>query len=76
MYLRDQDDRDRLSVRSWCRPARRAPLGLQARYQTSGLVTDDDRTAVRVLREVRPDEHAVPVEPTLEDAYLLALDSG
>jgi ABC-2 type transport system ATP-binding protein len=46
---------------------------LQDRYVTSALLAQSGGTAVRVLSNVRPDERAEPVEPTLEDAYLVAL---
>ena len=48
-------------------------LRLQAQYTTSALVSQGDLTTVRVLSDMRPDERAVPVEPTLEDAYLFVL---
>jgi ABC-type multidrug transport system ATPase subunit len=49
---------------------------LQAQFVISGLVAQNGGTAARVLSPSRPDAQAVPIEPTLEDAYLLALGRG
>ena len=50
-------------------------LRLQAQFPTSGLATQSSGTAVRVLSRDRPHADAVVAEPSLEDAYLLALHS-
>ena len=48
-------------------------LDPQGRFQTSALITQPVGASVRILSDARPHEAAVAVEPTLEDAYLLAL---
>ena len=48
-------------------------LELQSRFPTSGLVARNDGTEVRLINPDRPHEHAVAAEPTLEDAYPVAL---
>jgi ABC-2 type transport system ATP-binding protein len=44
---------------------------LQATMPVSGLVSHGDRVTVRLVSGVRPTDAAQPVEPNLEDAYLL-----
>jgi ABC-2 type transport system ATP-binding protein len=44
---------------------------LQAAYRISALISRPNGLQLRVVSETRPHEAAVPVEPSLEDAYLL-----
>jgi ABC-type multidrug transport system ATPase subunit len=44
---------------------------LQAAYRISALVSRPHGVLLRVVSETRPHEAAAPVEPNLEDAYLL-----
>ncbi len=46
---------------------------LQADYQVSALVQQSHGVTLRVLSSTRPHESAVPMEPSLEDAYLLVV---
>jgi ABC-2 type transport system ATP-binding protein len=46
---------------------------LQADYQISALVQQSHGVTLRVLSSTRPHESAVPMEPSLEDAYLLVV---
>jgi ABC-2 type transport system ATP-binding protein len=46
---------------------------LQAEYQISALVQQSIGVTLRVASSTRPHESAVPIEPSLEDAYLLAV---
>ena len=48
-------------------------LRLQAAYPVSGMVTQPQGVTVRLVSATRPHELAVPVEPALEDAYLVAI---
>src|SRR5450759_3323184 len=48
-------------------------LSLQAVHPVSALVVQPHGTTVRVLSDDRPHSAAVPTDPTLEDAYLLAV---
>jgi len=45
---------------------------LQAVYQASAMVNQPNGVLLRLISLLRPHEAAVVVEPTLEDAYLLA----
>jgi hypothetical protein len=47
-------------------------LDLQARYQVSGMVSQRAGVNLRILSVTQPVEIAELVEPTLEDAYLVA----
>lgn len=47
---------------------------LQATYAVSTLIAGVDGVAMRVISALSPGEHAVPVSPTLEDAYLSVID--
>lgn len=50
---------------------------LQERYRVSTLVSQGgDAVLMRVLGEQRPIEQAAPVDPTLEEAYLLAIGAS
>ncbi len=49
-----------------------AALRLQAAYQVSTMVNQMRGITLRLISETRPHEAAVNVEPTLEEAYLLA----
>jgi ABC-2 type transport system ATP-binding protein len=49
---------------------------LQAAYRISALVSRPNGIVLRVVSETRPHEAALPAEPTLEDAYLLAVGAG
>ena len=44
---------------------------LQAAYRISALVSRPNGILLRIVSETRPHDAAVPVEPSLEDAYLL-----
>lgn len=46
---------------------------LQAGHKVSALVHSREGITLRLLNPTRPHEHAQPVEPTLEDAYLLKI---
>src|SRR5262245_38263252 len=46
---------------------------LQAAYLVSAMITQRDGVTLRVVSARRPHERAVGMEPTLEDAYLLAI---
>jgi ABC-type multidrug transport system ATPase subunit len=48
---------------------------LQGGHQISALVSRPNGVLLRIIGEARPHESAVPVEPTLEDAYLLTTGS-
>jgi ABC-type multidrug transport system ATPase subunit len=48
---------------------------LQAMYRVSGLLNSPRGLTLRLLSPVRPHETATPVEPSLEDAYLLRMGS-
>jgi len=48
-------------------------IRLQERGQVSAMVTDARGVTLRLISPDRPHEAAVPAEPTLEDAYLLAV---
>ncbi len=50
-------------------------LRLQAAYQVSTMVNQMNGISLRLIGERRPHEAAVNVEPTLEEAYLLATES-
>ncbi|HEX6798973.1 MAG TPA: ABC transporter ATP-binding protein [Ktedonobacterales bacterium] len=47
-------------------------MELQAAYQVSTMVNQMNGISLRLISGTRPDETAVAVEPTLEEAYLLA----
>ncbi|HLY30454.1 MAG TPA: ABC transporter ATP-binding protein, partial [Ktedonobacterales bacterium] len=47
-------------------------LQLQTRYQVSTMVTQMNGVTLRLVSPTRPHEAAVVVDPSLEDAYLLA----
>ena len=49
-------------------------LRLQADYQISALVQQSQGVALRVVSPVQPHVAALPAEPNLEDAYLLAVE--
>ncbi len=42
----------------------------QNRYKVTNILKDDDGVSVRILSDVKPDENAIPVSPTLDDYYL------
>ncbi len=42
----------------------------QNRYKVTNILKDDDGVSVRILSDVKPDENAIPVTPTLDDYYL------
>jgi ABC-2 type transport system ATP-binding protein len=44
---------------------------LQATHRISALVSRPSGILLRIVSEIRPHDAAVPVEPSLEDAYLL-----
>jgi ABC-2 type transport system ATP-binding protein len=46
---------------------------LQASWSVSGLVSFGNRVTIRIVSRSRPIESAQPVEPNLEDAYLLTI---
>lgn len=48
---------------------------LQRQHTVSGLVTAPDGITVRIVSANRPHHDAQPVEPSLEDAYLLAVNA-
>src|SRR5215469_13854312 len=50
-------------------------MDLQIRYQVSGMVSQRAGINLRILSLTRPVENAEIVEPTLEDAYLIASGS-
>ena len=47
-------------------------LRLQNSYQVSTMLNQMNGVALRLVSPTRPHEHAVPVDPNLEEAYLLA----
>ncbi|HMA34427.1 MAG TPA: ABC transporter ATP-binding protein [Chloroflexia bacterium] len=47
--------------------------GLQARYRASALANTPGGVQVRLVSPTRPHEAAQPADPSLEDAYLLAM---
>ncbi|HET9015542.1 MAG TPA: ATP-binding cassette domain-containing protein [Thermomicrobiaceae bacterium] len=49
-------------------------VGLQAAGSVSAMVTDARGVTLRLISATRPHEVAVPAEPTLEDAYLVAVN--
>jgi ABC-type multidrug transport system ATPase subunit len=51
-------------------------LRLQQAYPVSALAAQSGATTVRVLSSERPCDAAMPAEPTLEDAYLVAIGNG
>jgi ABC-type multidrug transport system ATPase subunit len=50
-------------------------LDLQARYQVSGMISQRAGINLRILSLTRPVENAEIIDPTLEDAYLIAIGS-
>ncbi|HEV7214595.1 MAG TPA: ABC transporter ATP-binding protein [Chloroflexota bacterium] len=48
-------------------------LQLQTSYPVSGMITQPQGVTVRLVSAGRPHDKAVPVEPALEDAYLVAV---
>jgi len=48
-------------------------LRLQADHQVSAMVQQPGGVALRLVSPARPHDQAAPAEPTLEDAYLLAV---
>ncbi len=42
----------------------------QNKYKVTNILKDDDGVSVRILSNVKPDENAIPVTPTLDDYYL------
>jgi ABC-type multidrug transport system ATPase subunit len=48
-------------------------LRLQRAFQVSALVQHTGGVSLRIVSPTRPAESAAPIEPTLEDAYLLAV---
>lgn len=42
----------------------------QNKYKVTNILKDDDGVSVRILSDVKPDENAIPVSPTLDDYYL------
>jgi hypothetical protein len=48
---------------------------LQATHRISALVSRPNGVLLHIVSESRPHEAAVPVEPSLEDAYLLVTGS-
>jgi ABC-type multidrug transport system ATPase subunit len=50
-------------------------MDLQLRYQVSGMVSQHAGINLRILSLTRPMENAEIIEPTLEDAYLIASGS-
>ncbi len=53
---------------------RATALQLQARYQVSTMVNQMNGITLRLISATRPHEAAVVIDPSLEDAYLLATD--
>ncbi len=51
-------------------------LRLQSLYQVCAMISQRDGIALRIISATRPHEEAVPVEPNLEDAYLLTMGTG
>lgn len=49
---------------------------LQSTHRVSGLVNSSRGITLRLLTPVRPHEDAIPVEPNLEDAYLLKMGTA
>ncbi len=49
---------------------------LQSAHRVSGLVNSGRGITLRLLSPVRPHEDAMPVEPSLEDAYLLKMGTA
>jgi ABC-2 type transport system ATP-binding protein len=49
-------------------------LQLQASYQVSTMVNQMHGITLRIVSSTRPHEAAVVVDPSLEEAYLLAVD--
>ncbi len=62
-------------VWEWVIPSSELP-GVRQSYLISGTVRTGDGVRLRVVARQAPAPHAVPVEPTLEDAYLHALASS
>jgi len=50
-------------------------IRLQSAYQVSAMVQQSSGVTLRIVGAERPNETAVSVEPTLEDAYLLAVNA-
>jgi len=48
-------------------------LQLQYAHQVSAMVQQPGGVALRIISPARPHDSVAPVEPTLEDAYLLAV---
>ena len=48
-------------------------MRLQSMHQVSAMVQQANGVLLRIVSPARPDPQAVPAEPTLEDAYLLAV---
>ncbi len=48
-------------------------LHLQSDYQVSALITQRDGVLLHIVSATRPHPDAYPVEPSLEDAYLVAV---
>jgi ABC-2 type transport system ATP-binding protein len=48
-------------------------MSLQTKFQVSALVQHAGGVTLRMVSPVRPRENAIAIEPTLEDAYLLAV---
>lgn len=42
----------------------------QNKYKVTNILKEDDSVSVRILSDVKPDENAIPVSPTLDDYYL------
>ena len=42
----------------------------QNKYKVTNILKDDDGVSVRILSDIKPDENAIPVAPTLDDYYL------
>jgi ABC-type multidrug transport system ATPase subunit len=51
-------------------------LALQASYPVSSMVNDADGITLRAISAKSPLEGAMPIEPSLEDAYLLAMQGA
>lgn len=49
---------------------------LQAEYQVSALIAQREGVQLHLISPVQPHPDAYPVEPTLEDAYLVAVREG
>jgi hypothetical protein len=48
-------------------------MQLQASYQISSMVNHLNGITLRIVSTMRPHDSAVEAEPTLEEAYLLAV---